>query len=432
MIVSKFKESILQIVSEGKLVEQRSSDSAAEELIKILDDVKDDKKYKYFKTNFDSCLIPKNWVWVKLEDICLKITDGTHSTPKYTDSGIPFLSVKDVSSGKISFDNTKYISIDEHKQLYSRCNPEFGDLLITKVGTTGVPVIVDTKEQFSLFVSVALLKFNNSKIYNKYLYYILQSPIVQRQVKENTRGVGNKNWVLDAIKNTILPLPPLEEQYRIVNKIEILFDKLDIIQPIELELDILKKNFAVDMKKSNLNAILSKYNNIIELNKIAVINGGYAFKSTNYSKDGIRIIRISDFDEYGIKDDNIVRYKYNDSIAPYKLNNNDIIICMTGGTVGKNVILDNIPDDYYTNQRVATIKVNNSFIPKFVYYCINAPFIQKLIQNSKNSTNDNISMPLIKSFPIPNISIEEQKNVINEIEQFLPLCDEINNLVNEV
>lgn len=432
MIVSKFKESILQIVSEGKLVEQRSSDSAAEELIKILDDVKDDKKYKYFKTNFDSCLIPKNWVWVKLEDICLKITDGTHSTPKYTDSGIPFLSVKDVSSGKISFDNTKYISIDEHKQLYSRCNPEFGDLLITKVGTTGVPVIVDTKEQFSLFVSVALLKFNNSKIYNKYLYYILQSPIVQRQVKENTRGVGNKNWVLDAIKNTILPLPPLEEQYRIVNKIEILFDKLDIIQPIELELDILKKNFAVDMKKSILNAILSKYNNIIELNKIAVINGGYAFKSTNYSKDGIRIIRISDFDEYGIKDDNIVRYKYNDSIAPYKLNNNDIIICMTGGTVGKNVILDNIPDDYYTNQRVATIKVNNSFIPKFVYYCINAPFIQKLIQNSKNSTNDNISMPLIKSFPIPNISIEEQKNVINEIEQFLPLCDEINNLVNEV
>ena len=63
------------------------------------------------------------------------------------------------------------------------------------------------------------------------------------------------------------------------------------------------------MKKSVFNEILSKYEDFIYLGKISVINGGYAFKSSNYCSEGIRVIRISDFDENGIKDDNIVRYK---------------------------------------------------------------------------------------------------------------------------
>ena len=149
-----------------------------------------------------------------------KLTDGTHSTPKYAENGVPFLSVKDMSSGKLNFLNCKYISEQEHKQLYTRCNPEYGDLLLTKVGTTGIPVIVDTNEQFSLFVSVALLKFNQNLIYNKFLQVLINSPLVQTQAAENTRGVGNKNWVMRDIANTIIALPPLAEQKRIVEKLE--------------------------------------------------------------------------------------------------------------------------------------------------------------------------------------------------------------------
>lgn len=187
MIVSELKKSILQIATEGKLVEQNLKFSSKEELQLILKDVKDNKKYKYEAIENVPFSIPENWIWVKLEDLCTKITDGTHSTPKYTKEGIHFLSVKDISSGKLNFENTKYISKEEHNQLYSRCNPEFGDVLITKVGTTGVPAIVDTDKEFSLFVSVALLKINIDKIYNKFLVYFLNSPIVQKQVRENTK-----------------------------------------------------------------------------------------------------------------------------------------------------------------------------------------------------------------------------------------------------
>ena len=88
--------------------------------------------------------------------------------------------------------------------MYKRCDPQKGDILLSKVGTTGIPVLVDTDNIFSLFVSVALLKFNHADINPFFLIYLLSSPLVQNQCKENTKGVGNKNWVMRDIANTSL------------------------------------------------------------------------------------------------------------------------------------------------------------------------------------------------------------------------------------
>lgn len=207
-LLEKIKAQKARLIAEGKIKKDTTKAGASgRALAEITED----------EIPFD---IPENWCWCRLGEILLKLTDGTHSTPKYTEKGIPFLSVKDMSSGKLDFSNCKYISVEEHKELYKRCNSEFGDLLLTKVGTTGIPVIVDTEEEFSLFVSVALLKFNQELIDNKYLKYLIESPLVQEQAKENTKGVGNKNWVMNDIANTIIVLPPLAEQKRIVAKIE--------------------------------------------------------------------------------------------------------------------------------------------------------------------------------------------------------------------
>ena len=226
------KKSILQMAMQGKLVEQRPEEGTADELYEKIVAEKaqliKDGKIKKDKRTIDRIVkeedipfeIPENWKWVYLGTILNKLTDGTHKTPKYAMSGVKFVSVKDMSSGNLCLDNTKFITQEEHEELYARCNPERGDILLSKVGTTGVPAIVDTDEIFSLFVSVALLKLNSKCLYNKYLYYVIYSPLVQKQASANTRGVGNKNWVLDAIADTVVPLPPLEEQKRIVAKIE--------------------------------------------------------------------------------------------------------------------------------------------------------------------------------------------------------------------
>ena len=125
-----------------------------------------------------------------------------------------------MSNGVLSLENTKFISKSEHEELWKRCNPQRGDLLLSKVGTTGVPAKVDTDIEFSLFVSVALLKFNNQFIDIDFLIYSILAPDFQKQCKVHTRGVGNKNWVIKDIANTLMPLPPIAEQKRIVQKLD--------------------------------------------------------------------------------------------------------------------------------------------------------------------------------------------------------------------
>jgi type I restriction enzyme S subunit len=162
-------------------------------------------------------------------DVCFVITDGAHHTPKYQETGVPFLSVKDVSRGTIDFSNTRYISESAHRELCKRCNPEFGDILLTKVGTTGIAVTVDEEKEFSIFVSLALLKVSHENLDRHFLRLLINSPFVKQQSADNTQGIGNKNLVLRLINLFSIPIPPLAEQHRIVAKVNVmgLCDRLE-------------------------------------------------------------------------------------------------------------------------------------------------------------------------------------------------------------
>ncbi len=225
-----FRKSVLQYAIQGKLVPQDPNDEPASALLAKLSARKEAliKAKKVRKDKPLDCIseddvpfdIPEGWMWTRLGNLAYKFTDGTHRTPKYSESGVPFISVKNMSAGVLDFSCTKFITQQEHEEIYPRCNPEKGDLLISKVGTTGVPAIVDVDFQFSLFVSVALMKFDQKLLCGKFLYYMICSPLIQEQVQENTRGVGNKNWVIDDARATLFPLPPLAEQKRIVAEVE--------------------------------------------------------------------------------------------------------------------------------------------------------------------------------------------------------------------
>ena len=268
MNAQQLRNSILQEAIQGRLVPQDPNDEPASAL---LNRIREEKKRlvkagKLKKKDLEETPIsedekpfdiPDSWEWVRFSHIYWQLTDGTHSTPKYTTSGIPFLSVKDMSSGVLSFSNTKYISPEEHSILSQRCHPQKGDLLLSKVGTTGVPLIIDSDIEFSIFVSLALIKFFPDLIDSRFLLYLINSPLVQLQAAENTRGVGNKNWVLKAISDTIMVLPPLAEQKRIVAKIEELMPKVEEYGKAQEELDKLNEELPERLKKSVLQEAIS-------------------------------------------------------------------------------------------------------------------------------------------------------------------------------
>ena len=95
----------------------------------------------------------------------------------------------------------------------------------------------------------------------------------------------------------------------------------------------------------------------VRLKDVAFVNGGYAFKSTDYTADGTRVIRISDFNENGFINTKIVRHPYNSTFEMFLLGEKNILLCMTGGTVGKSFFIKTLDEPMMTNQRVATIKI---------------------------------------------------------------------------
>ena len=161
----------------------------------------------------------------------------------------------------------------------------------------------------------------------------------------------------------------------------------------------------------------------VKLGNISMVNGGYAFKSSEYKNVGIRVVRISDFNELGFVNNNIVRYDYNRKLDDYLLEEKNIILCMTGGTVGKSLFIKNLTEPMVTNQRVGTIKILG-VIEDYINYSILSPLTQQVITESKNSTNDNISIETIKNFLIPLPPLAEQKRIVERLEEILPLVDE--------
>ena len=182
------------------------------------------KKYDNYKDSGIEWIgdIPSNWSSTKLKFHTKKIIDGAHFTPTYiekSNDSIPFLRVTDLHSKEILLDEVKYIPTSEHQELIKRCNPEVGDLLLSKNGTIGLMKIIDWDWEFSIFVSLCLLKFEKTLL-NKFFFYFFESNIVDRQLFESSQKTSVSNLHLEKIKELRLTLPPIEEQTTIANYLD--------------------------------------------------------------------------------------------------------------------------------------------------------------------------------------------------------------------
>ena len=168
----------------------------------------------------------------------------------------------------------------------------------------------------------------------------------------------------------------------------------------------------------------------VRLGNVSRINGGYSFKSTEYTEKGIRVIRISDFNENGFVNSKIVRYKDSDAIKPYHLEEKNILMALTGGTVGKSFFVSSLDETMAVNQRVATIKIDN-IRPEYVNILVKSLTAQKIIQEAKHSSNDNISLPDLTEMPFSLPPLKEQEEIVNKVETLLSKVTTLENQIQE-
>lgn len=189
--------------------------------------------------------VPVHYSKIKLKFVSNKIIDGTHHTPKYTENGIPFLRVTDITRSKgksVDLENIKYISQEEHEELSLRCKPEKGDVLLTKNGTIGIPRVVNWDYEFSVFVSLCVIKLNHSKLNPYFLSYFFESSAADMQISYGEKKSTIYNLHLDKIKEFVLFLPPLEEQMEIVYYLNQIDSKYNsILEELDESVKLLKE-----------------------------------------------------------------------------------------------------------------------------------------------------------------------------------------------
>ena len=485
MTPQQLKNAILQQAIQGKLVEQRAEEGTGQELYKVIQEEKQKliqegklKKQKALPEITEDEIpfeIPETWKWVRLREI---VYNHGQKKPSSTFSYIDIGSIDNenqrlneneniIEAEKAPSRARKIVHMDD--VLYATVRPYLHNMCIIDKDFVYPPI---ASTGFAVMAC-----FNN--FYNKYLFYYLLSPTFDRYANsiENSKGVAYPAINDERLYKAIVPLPPFDEQKRIVEKIEELLPLVERYEKAWTRLEELNKKFPLDMQKAILGqaiqgklveqraeegtgqelfeAIQEEKQKLIEegklkkqkalpeiteeeipfeipetwkwvrLGDLAKVTGGYAFKSNEFTEQGVRVIRISDFNENGFVNSKIVRHTYDDTLQMFLIEKKNILLCMTGGTVGKSLFVKDVEEPMMTNQRVATIKPLFNLSPEYINYNILSFIVQKTIVDSKNSTNDNISMDTIKSFLIPLPPLAEQKRIVDKIEELLPLVEKL-------
>lgn len=496
MNAQDLKNSILQLAVQGKLVEQRAEEGTARELLEQIKLEKDqlikDKKIKKSKPlpeitedeiPFE---IPENWKWVRLIDICKLISDGTHKTPTYVDIGVPFVSVKDVSGGKLDLSDVKYISEDEHKKLTERCMPQKNDVLICRIGTLGKAIRIDTDIEFSIFVSLGLIKLINVSLAD-YIVTVINSGYGYKWIEDNKVGGGtHTNKInLETLRGMPIPIPPIAEQYRIVAKIEEILPYIEQYDKAYTKLETFNKKFSEDMKKSILQLAMQgklveqrpEEGTADELYKQIVAEKAELIKEGKIKKEkplpeitedeipfeipaSWKWVRFGEFGSYkkgpfgsaltkGIfvprgkdtikvyeqknaiqKDASlgeyyITREYFENKMKGFELFAGDIIVSCAG-TIGETFVMPDDMEQGIINQALMRMKLMPSVYTEYFLLYFDVILKQNARNSSKGSAIKNIPpFDILKSYLVPLPPLAEQKRIVAKIEELLPYCDQL-------
>ena len=242
----QLRKSILQLAIQGKLVPQDPNDEPASVLLerirtekeRLIKDgkIKRDKNesviYRRDNSHYEKrgktevCIdeeilfdTPKSWQWVRLSSVCSLITDGEHKTPQRVSSfqGYYLLSARNIRDGSLALDDVDYVDATEYENISKRCNPQRNDILISCSGSVGRVCRVEDNNNYVMVRSAAMV--SPILVNSEFLMYSLQSGIVQTQIKEKTKQTAQANLFQGAIRELLLPVPPVNEQNRICEAI---------------------------------------------------------------------------------------------------------------------------------------------------------------------------------------------------------------------
>ena len=484
-LAEDLKKAVLQAAMQGKLTKQLKTDSSVDELLKKIADEKD-RRIKNEGLKREKALpqitsdelpfdLPEGWKAIYINDFAFvtKLAGFEYSeyiAPNLKTSGIPLFKGKNVQHGQLVLDFESYIPENisnnlSRSQLLRKC------LLTPYVGTIGNIAIFDGSFKAHLGSNVGKIEIFNSDteifILEEYLLYYLRSDFGYKELIKYRKATAQESISIDAIRNVIVPLPPIEEQQRIVEKLNQILPLIDEYGKEEDELIALCQKFPEEMKKSVLQSAMqgkltkqletdSSVDELLKKNGISVSEDSDVIdipeswkyvklgnlvslpikrgKAPKYvTKSSVLVFAQKCNQKYGpismgkalyLNEDLLKRYNEEDFVKA-----NDIVINSTGGgTMGRVGFVEptvvDIPEKIVPDTHVTLVRANtNIILERYLYtFCKSMqPTMESLGVGSTNQTE--LRPEIISNLNVPLPPIEEQQRIVEKLNSILPIID---------
>lgn len=428
--------------------------------------------------------LPSSWSWARFADIAFFSAGKTperHNTEYWTKGTIPWVSISDMVGDGVVEETKEGITEKAYQDCFSGVSSPQGTLLMSFKLTIGKMSILgmDAVHNEAIISIFPFLNGHEEDILKSYLFKVM--PIVA--VSGNTKSaIKGKTLNATSISNLMVPIPPLTEQRRIVTKIEELMPLVEEYGKAEERLTALNNEFPDMLRRSILQqAIRGKLTErdpadepasellkriraerqTLQRNRIAKksqatetieedeftfdlpenwawvklgwlcqkVGAGSTPKggATVYVSAGIKFLREQNVHDDGLHLDGIVFIdkKTNDQKMGSVVQPQDILMNITGGSIGRNAL---VPDDFdiaNVNQHVLIIRLVDKRLRHYLHYCLCAPFVLNQMFSKQIGDKPGLSATKVENFVIPLPPLAEQYRIVDRVNELLAVCDEL-------
>ncbi|HIS87996.1 TPA: restriction endonuclease subunit S [Candidatus Avigastranaerophilus faecigallinarum] len=478
MLADKLRKSVLQSAIQGKLTEQLATDDKVEDLLQAIKEEKEllikEKKIKKQKPLPEITedeipfAIPENWKWVRLGDISYKIVDGDHNPPTGEKGKTPYIMASSTNIGNerlINLEKVRYLSEENFIKCNKRTLVKKDDILFSSVGSIGSVIVYNEDYKLTFQRSVTVI---GTRINSYYLRIVLLSPYCQFIFKTQSSGTAQKGFYIRQVNNLLIPLPPLAEQKRIVEKLDNVLANIGELKANEEKLSILQKNFPDKLKKSILQSAiqgklteqLATDDNVedllqaikeekerlikekkikkqkplleiteeeipfeipknwkwVRLGKVIELISGRDLTKDKYNNNYEGIPYITGASNFN--NNNLIIDRWTDKATSIAVKNDILLTCK--GTIGEIIVLKE--DKVHIARQIMAIRLLYGNFDYIKWYIISQ--IDKLKSMGK-SIIPGISREMILNYLIPLPPLAEQKRIVEKLDKLLADIEEL-------
>ena len=396
--------------------------------------------------------LPKGWVGGTASDLVLNpkndIVDGPFGSnlkaSEYTDSGTPIVRIQNVKRFRFVDKNIHFVTDEKAEQL-KRHSFKGGDVLITKLGEPlGLTCIAPVKYEFGIIVADIVRARPYIEISNKFMTYLLNSRVVIEQISKHTKGSTRSRINLSVVRNLNIPIPPLVEQKRIVEKLDSLLAQVDTIQQRLNNLPDIIKRFRQSVLAAAVSGKLTEQWrekndevfddwSVKELGQLASdVSYGYT-ASSSPENVGPQMVRITDIQGGNVAWDKVPYCQIaEDKVDKYLLAENDLLFARTGATVGKSFLIKEKPPRSVYASYLIRVRCKDSSLINYLSKFFNSQhYWSQITEFSSGIGQPSVNGTKLKKLKIPLPSLAEQSEIVRLVEQYFALADTLEkNLAN--